>query len=42
MPGPRMDFRALMGVGPRVAEHTINSLPMVIFPSWEDMRIGPR
>src|SRR5206468_1533952 len=24
---PIMDFRALLGVGPRVAEHTINSIP---------------
>ncbi len=39
---PLMDFRALMGVGPRVAEHMINSLPMNIFPSWEDMRMKPR
>jgi len=38
---PIMDLRALMGVGPRVAEHTINSLPMVPFPSWEDMRLKP-
>jgi peptide/nickel transport system substrate-binding protein len=36
---PIMDLRALMGVGPRVADHTINSLPMVPFPSWEDMRL---
>src|SRR5437867_4133322 len=26
---PIMDFRALLGVGPRVAEHTINSIPMM-------------
>jgi len=36
---PIMDLRALMGVGPRVADHTINSLPMVPFPSWEAMRL---
>jgi len=36
---PIMDLRALMGVGPKVAEHTINSLPMVPFPSNEDMRL---
>jgi peptide/nickel transport system substrate-binding protein len=36
---PIMDLRALMGVGPRVADHTINSLPMVPFPSWEDLRL---
>jgi peptide/nickel transport system substrate-binding protein len=36
---PIMDLRALMGVGYRVADHTINSLPMIPFPSWEDMRL---
>ncbi len=36
---PIMDLRALMGVGPRVADHAINSVPMVLFPSWEDMRL---
>ena len=36
---PLMDLRALMAVGPRVADHTINSLPLVPFPSWEDMRL---
>jgi ABC-type transport system substrate-binding protein len=37
--GPIMDLRALMGVGLRVTEHTINSLPMHPFPSLEDMRL---
>jgi len=36
---PIMDLRALMGVGPRVVEHTINSVPMSPFPSYEDMRL---
>lgn len=36
---PIMDLRALMGVGQRVAEHAINSIPMVFFPSYEDMRL---
>ena len=36
---PLYDFRALMGVGARVAEHTINSVPMMPFPSYEDMRL---
>ena len=36
---PIMDFRALLGVGPRVAEHTINSIPMMPFPAYEDMRL---
>jgi peptide/nickel transport system substrate-binding protein len=39
---PIMDLRALMGVGYRVADHTINSLPLIPFPSWEDMKLkGP-
>jgi peptide/nickel transport system substrate-binding protein len=36
---PIMDLRALMGVGPRLAEHTINLVPMSPFPSYEDMRL---
>jgi peptide/nickel transport system substrate-binding protein len=36
---PIMDFRALMGVGPRVAEHTINSIPAHPFPALEDIRL---
>jgi peptide/nickel transport system substrate-binding protein len=36
---PIMDLRALMGVGARVADHTINSLALVPFPSWEDMKL---
>jgi peptide/nickel transport system substrate-binding protein len=36
---PIMDFRALMGVGPRVAEHTINSIPVHPFPAYEDIRL---
>ena len=36
---PIVDLRALMAVGPRVADHTINLVPMVLFPSWEDMRL---
>ena len=36
---PLMDLRGLMGVGPRLADHTINSIPMYPFPSHEDMRL---
>jgi peptide/nickel transport system substrate-binding protein len=36
---PLMDLRALMGVGPRVVEHTITSVAMSPFPSYEDMKI---
>jgi peptide/nickel transport system substrate-binding protein len=38
---PVMDFRGLMGVGPRVAEHAITLVPMNFFPSYEDMRLKP-
>src|SRR5437762_879609 len=33
---PIMDFRALMGVGPRVTEHTITWIHNSPFPSYED------
>jgi peptide/nickel transport system substrate-binding protein len=36
---PLMDFRALTGIGARMAEHTINLVPMSAFPSYEDMRL---
>jgi peptide/nickel transport system substrate-binding protein len=36
---PIMDFRALMGVGPRVTEHTITWIHNSPFPSYEDLRI---
>jgi peptide/nickel transport system substrate-binding protein len=36
---PIMDFRALMGVGPRVAEHTITWIHNSPFPSYEDVKI---
>src|SRR2546422_2540969 len=36
---PIWDLRGLMGVGPRVADHTINLIPMSRFPSFEDVRI---
>ncbi len=36
---PIMDLRILVGVGPRVAEHTINLIPLFPFPSTEDMRL---
>jgi len=36
---PVYDLRALMGVGSQVAEHTINSIPMHPFPSWEDITL---
>ena len=39
---PLMDLRGLIAVGPRVADHTINSIPMFPFPSHEDMRLKPQ
>jgi peptide/nickel transport system substrate-binding protein len=39
---PVMDLRGLHGVGPRIAEHTINAIPLYPFPSLEDVRLrGP-
>ncbi len=34
---PIMDLRALVGVGPRVAEHQIHSIPLHPFPAYEDI-----
>jgi peptide/nickel transport system substrate-binding protein len=39
MYAPITDFRALMGVGPKVTEHTITWIAMSPFPSYEDMKI---
>ena len=36
---PITDLRALMGVGPRVTEHTITWIHNSPFPSYEDMRL---
>ena len=36
---PVMDLRALMGVGPRIAKHTITDIWMSPFPSYEDMEL---
>jgi peptide/nickel transport system substrate-binding protein len=36
---PIMDFRALHGIGPRVADHTINAIPMYPFPAYEDLQL---
>jgi peptide/nickel transport system substrate-binding protein len=38
---PVMDLRALMGIGPRVAKHTITDIWMSPFPSYEDMELKP-
>lgn len=39
---PIMDLRALMGVGPRVAEHTITQVQVSPFPSYEDVKLKPQ
>jgi peptide/nickel transport system substrate-binding protein len=36
---PIMDLRALVAVGPRVADPAIDVVPMAFFPSWEDLRL---
>jgi peptide/nickel transport system substrate-binding protein len=37
--GTVYEFRALMGVGPRVAEHAINVVPLYPFPAIEETRL---
>jgi peptide/nickel transport system substrate-binding protein len=39
MYAPIMDFRALVGVGPRVVEHAINTIPVHPFPPLEEIRL---
>jgi peptide/nickel transport system substrate-binding protein len=41
MYAPIMDLRALMGIGPRVAKHTITDVWMSPFPSYEDVTLKP-
>ena len=36
---PVMDYRTLRGVGPRLTEHALDSMPLVPFPALEDMRL---
>ena len=36
---PVMDLRVLMGVGPRIAKHTITDVWMSPFPSFEDVEL---
>ena len=36
---PVYDFRALMGVGPRVAKHTIGDLYLNPWPAYEDIEL---
>jgi ABC-type transport system substrate-binding protein len=39
MYAPVMDYRTLRGVGPRIAEHWLDSQPLVPYPSYEDIKL---
>jgi ABC-type transport system substrate-binding protein len=39
---PIMDYRTLRGVGPRVAEHMLDTFNLVPFPAHEDMKMKDR
>ena len=36
---PIMDHRTLRGVGPRIAEHMLDSMPLIPFSAYEDTRL---
>jgi peptide/nickel transport system substrate-binding protein len=36
---PIMDYRTLRGVGPRVAEHMLDTQHLVPYPAWEEMKL---
>jgi hypothetical protein len=36
---PLMDYRHLVGVGPRVAVHALNTMPTSLFPALEDIQL---
>ena len=36
---PVFDFRALMGIGPRIAKHTIGDIYLSPFPAYEDIEL---
>ena len=36
---PIMDSRTLRGVGPWIAEHMLDSMPLIPFSAYEDMRL---
>jgi hypothetical protein len=38
---PVMDYRTLRGVGPRMAEHALDSMHLVPFPALEEMKLKP-
>ena len=41
MYAPVMDLRVLMGIGPRLARHTVTDVWMSPFPSYEDIELKP-
>ena len=36
---PIIDFRTLVGLGPRIVEHALDTVPLHAFPAWEDVRL---
>jgi peptide/nickel transport system substrate-binding protein len=36
---PVYDFRTLRGVGPRLADHALDVMPLVPYPAYEDMKL---
>jgi len=36
---PIMDFRALVGLGPRIAEHALDRIPLHAFPAWAAVQL---
>jgi hypothetical protein len=38
---PVMDYRTLRGVGPRMAEHALDSMHLVPFAALEEMKLKP-
>jgi hypothetical protein len=36
---PIMDLRGLIGVGARIAEHTINDIPVHPYPAFEEVKL---
>ena len=36
---PVMDYRTLRGVGPRIADHALDTMPLVPYPAWEDVKL---
>jgi peptide/nickel transport system substrate-binding protein len=38
---PIMDYRTLRGVGPRIAEHALDGMPLNPFPLYEEIKLRP-